>query len=58
MPEERDVRYHTYTHTRTELVLAICLDWLGGAECMTEIEGLLFAYLLFYNSLPRAIYCS
>ena len=39
-PEERDARYHTYTHTRTELVLAICLDWLG-VENMTEIGGLL-----------------
>ena len=58
MPEERDARYHTYTLTRTELVIGICLDWL-------EIEGLLFAYLLFLeknvyttNSLPRSIYCS
>ena len=29
----------SYTHTRTELVLTICLDWLG-AESMIEIEGL------------------
>ena len=64
MPEERDARYHTYMHTRTELVLAICLDWLGSAESMTEIEGLLFVYLLLLekivnttNSLPCTIYC-
>ena len=51
--------------TRIELVFAICLDWPGSTESMTEIEGLFFAYLLFLekivyttNSLPRAIYCS
>ena len=36
MPEERDAKYHT--HTRTELMLAICLDWLGTESMIVKEE--------------------